>query len=198
MKAQAFRALLTALGLAGMVLVSGCRSLFVQSGDTTVSRWRNYDEIEAAFQKIVPHQTRVQDLPALGFDPKASPNIKILNYVDIIQFFMPNPGIRLEDLAPAVRECIETRESSRAYLVELHDVQDQRHGNLFLDIFGFKRKTHESGWRFSGLILIQDDLVVYKLASGEPQVSSESKQVKPLGPLQELNFNASEAVNYAK
>ncbi len=71
--------------------------------------------------------------------------------------------------------------------MELKDIQSKRHGNLFLDVFGFDRKTHVSGWRFKGLILMEDDLVVYKLSSGEPQISSDEIQVKPLGPLQELD-----------
>ncbi|HZI33900.1 MAG TPA: hypothetical protein VFF11_16295, partial [Candidatus Binatia bacterium] len=163
-----------------------------------VSRWKDYNDVEGAFKTIVPYHTTVENLQTLGFDPKVSPNVKILNYVDIIQIFMPNPGIQMKDLAPAVRDCIEARENSRAYQVELHDIVDQRHGNLFLDIFSFKRKTHESGWRFKGLILIKDNLVVYKLASGEPQVSNESKKVKPLGPLQELDFSVSQAASYVK
>jgi hypothetical protein len=86
-----------------------------------------------------------------------------------------------------VRECIAAKEKSFAYLVEPQDIRDKRHDNLFLDIFGFKRQTHESGWRFKGLILINEDLVVYKLSSGEPRVAREENKTKPLGPLQELD-----------
>lgn len=176
------------LGILGaMLLTAGCRSLFSSSQSTTVSRWKNYDDVERAFQKITPYQTTVQDLRTLGFDPKGSPNVKILTYVDIIQAFMPNPAIQMQDLPAAVRECITAKEKSFAYLVELHDIRGKRHGNLLLDIFGFKRQTHESGWRFKGLILINGDLVVYQLSSGEPRVASEDKKVKPLGPLQELD-----------
>jgi len=183
--------------LGAMLLTAGCRSLFSSSQSTTVSRWKSYDDVEAAFQKITPHQTTVLDLRLLGFDPKGSPNVKILTYMDIVQTFMPNPAIHKQDLPDAVRECIAAKEKSFAYLVELHDIRDKRHGNLFLDIFGFKRQTHESGWRFKGLILINGDLVVYKLSSGEPRVASEDKKVKPLGPLQELDtVIAHPAINY--
>ncbi|HEY5345406.1 MAG TPA: hypothetical protein VIK62_03580 [Verrucomicrobiae bacterium] len=164
----------------------------------TVSRWKSYNDVESAFQKITPYQTTVTDLRTLGFDPKTSPNVKILTYVDIIQTFMPNPGIHKQDLPDAVRECIEAKEKSRAYLIELEDIRDKRHGNLFLDIFGFDRQTHKSGWRFKGLILINDNLVVYKLASGEPRIANEENKVKPLGPLQELDLNISTAATYAK
>jgi hypothetical protein len=184
--------------LAVALLAAGCRSLFSSSQSTTVSRWNSYSEVEAAFGKITPYHTSIADLKSLGFHPAASPNVKILTYVDIVQTFMPNPAIRMEDLPPAVRECIEAKEKSRAYLVELQNILDKRHGSLILDVFGFKRKTHESGWRFKGLILIKDDLVVYKLSSGEPLVSREDKRLRPLGPLQELDNSVMRAVDYAR
>jgi len=69
----------------------------------------------------------------------------------------------------------------------LEDVREKRHGNLLLDVFGFKRLTHQSGWRFKGLILIKDNVVVYTLASGEPDISHEDANIKPLGPFQDLD-----------
>ena len=167
------RMYMAAWTLGFMVLVPGCKSLFSSNQSTTLSRWKNYDDVESAFEKILPRHTTVADLQTLGFDPQVSPNVKILTYVDIIQAFIPNPGIRLHDLPEGVRECIGAKEASRAYLVELQDIRDKRHGSLFLDVFGFQRQTHESGWRFKGLILIKDNVVVYKLSSGEPQVARE-------------------------
>ena len=188
--------LLCVLGV--MLPTVGCRNMFPSSQSIVISRWNNYDGVECAFQKITPHQSTVKDLKALGFDPNASPNIKILTYVDIIQTFMPNPAIQKEDLPVAVRECIEAKEKSSAYLIELQDIHDKRHGNLLLDVFGFKRMNHESGWKFKGLILINTDLVVYKLSSSEPQVAREDDLVKPLGPLQELDSSILHLVNFAK
>jgi len=186
------------LVLAGMLLTAGCKSMFSHSESTMVSRWHSYDEVNAAFEKIAPNCTTVDDLRTLGFHPQVSPNVKILSYVDIVQTFMPNPGIHLKDLPDPVRTCIEAKENSQAYLVELRDIRDRRHGNLFLDIFGFVRRTHESGWDFKGLILIKGDVVMYKLSSGEPQVSREDTKTKPLGPLQELDGSFSAAVDYVK
>jgi len=179
-----------------MILTTGCRSMFSSSQSTTTMRWKSYNQVEAAFQKITPYETTEDGLRKLGFDPKASPNVKILNYVDIIAIFMPNPAIREKDLPDAERERIYAKEKSRAYVVELQDIRNKRHGNLFLDIFGFKRLNHESGWRFKGIILLNDGMVVYKLSSGEPQVARDEKRVKPLGPLQEVdNIIAAPAVS---
>ena len=183
MKQRSFR-LLVVTG--AMVLTSGCASLFPTTRSTTESRWTNYAQVQVAFDLIQTNQTTVSDLKKMGFDPAASPNIKILTYVDLIQRFMPNPGIRLEDLHPAVRACIDSKERSRAFEIILKNDNKKRHGNLFFDILGFKRQTHETGWEFDGLVLIDDGTVVYKLSSGQPLISKEDKEIRPLGPLQEL------------
>src|SRR5258708_25001404 len=185
MKQRLFR-LLVVTG--AMLLTSGCASfsLFPAKRSTTESRWTNYAQVQAAFDRIQTNRTRVVELKQMGFDPAASPNVKILTYVDLIQRFMPNPGIRIEDLHPAVRACIEGKEHSRAFELILKNDYKKRHGNLFLDILGFKRQTHETGWEFDGLVLMDDGTVVYKLSSGQPLISREDKEIRPLGPLQEL------------
>jgi len=170
-----------------MLLGCGCKSLFPSQASVTASRWNSYAAVDAAFDKIVPGHTDTNDLELLGFDPSVSPNVKILTYVDLIQIFMPNPSITEQDLPLGVRECIDARGNGLAYAVDLNNLGSKRYGNLFLDIFGFRRKTHQTGWDFKGLILVKDGVVVYKLSSGEPQISRNEKQVKPLGPLQELD-----------
>ena len=181
-----------------VVMACGCKSWFPSSSSTVASRWHNYDEVAEAFAKVIPNETDAEQLKALGMHPAVSPNIKILTYVDIIQIFMPNPGIRKEDLPVAVREVIEAQENGSAYLLELHNIKGKRHGNLLADMFGFKRKTHESGWEFKGLILLKGNQVAYKLSSGAPQISRDENRIKPLGPLQEVDkvLSPSTAVGY--
>jgi hypothetical protein len=174
-----------ALGL--MLLTTGCQSLFLSKQSATISRWTNWDQVNLAFGQIIPDHSTTKDLQALGFDPGVTPNIKIMPYVDIVPVFMPNPNIRLRDLPVGVQVYVQAKQGTLAYLVELENVKEKRHGNLFLDVFGFKRLTHQSGWRFKGLILIKDNTVVYTLSSGEPDISREDSNVKPLGPFQELD-----------
>lgn len=181
-----------------MSLTVGCHSLFPTDETIIDSRWTSFDDVETGFEKITPYETTVADLRTLGFDPAASPNMKILTYVDIVQTFLPNPTLHKEDLPAAVRECIKVKEKSCAYLVELEVIHNKRHGNLLLDVFGFNRRTHRSGWCFKGLILINGDLVVYKLSSGEPRVARDENKVRPLGPFQEVDFSVTSAVNLVK
>lgn len=181
------RIITVSLVTGALLLTTGCKSLFPSSASTVESRWQNYAAVDSAFEKIVPYQTDTNALKSLGFYPTVTPNVKILTYVDIIQIFIPNPGVRRKDLPAAVLDCIAAREQSWAYSVNLQNVNTRRHGSLFLDVFGFKRQTHVEGWSFKGLILIKKGVVVYKLASGEPRISRDEKQVKPLGPLQEID-----------
>jgi uncharacterized protein YceK len=169
-----------------MILTGGCASLLPTQRASTESPWTNYASVQLAFDRIQTNRTTAAELKTMGFDPKASPNIKVLTYVDIIQRFMPNQGIRMQDLHPAVRACIEAKEHSRAFEIQLKQSQSKRHGSVFLDVLGFKRQTHETGWEFDGLILLDDDTVVYKIASGQPTISKEDKRIRPLGPVQEL------------
>jgi hypothetical protein len=71
--------------------------------------------------------------------------------------------------------------------MDLDLTNNKRFGNLALDIFGFNRKTKTTGWTFKALIIVKDDIVAYKIRSGEPNVDRLEQKTKPLGPLQELD-----------
>ncbi|MGH8023811.1 MAG: hypothetical protein ACRED1_09535, partial [Limisphaerales bacterium] len=173
-----------------LTMTTGCQSLFMSHQTATESRWTNWDQVNIAFDRIVPNRTTVNDLKHMGFDPSVTPNICIMPFVDIVPIFMPNPNIHMDDLPMGVQVYVEAKTNNCAYRLQLQDVKEKRHGNLFLDVFGFKRLTHQSGWRFRGLILIKNNVVVYTLSSGEPDISSDENITKPLGPFQDMQDTA--------
>lgn len=175
------------LCLALVSITTGCKSLFSSSAQRTRTPWQNFDEAQTAYEKVVPHKTTISELKELGFDPNTTPNIKILTYLDLIQRFIPNSSITLNDLQPDVRSCIESKDCCHAYEMELDMTDSKRYGNLALDVFGFNRKTKTTGWRFKALVIVKDDVVAYKIRSGEPNVDRLERKTKPLGPLQELD-----------
>jgi hypothetical protein len=176
------------LPLLGVVLATtGCKSMFVSENHRSVTKWETFDDAETAFEKIVPHQTRVTDLKDLGFDPHTTPNIKILNYLDIIERFIPNSSITMEDLHPDVRHCIDLKEGCMGYELDLDIQRKKRFGNLALDMAGFTKKTQVYGWNYKALVLMKDGVVVYKLRSGQPNVDKIERKIKPLGPIQEID-----------
>jgi hypothetical protein len=174
------------LFLALVTSATGCRSLFPSDASRTKTAWQTFDEAQAAFDKIVPHRTTHDDLRRLGFDPDATPNVRLLTYLDIIERFIPNQSITKEDLQTDVKRCIDAKDCCRAYELELNINQSKRYGNLAMDAFGFQKKTHVSGWNFKALVIVQDNLVVYKLRSGQPHVDRLERKTKPLGPFQDL------------
>ena len=169
------------------LLSSGCSFLLPTSQDAVKSKWTSYKEAQEAFDRIVPGTTGTNELVALGFHPAANPNARLLTYLDVIQRFMPNRSISTNDLDPAVREFIQSGDDGQAWEVEINRAKAKRRGNALLDVTGFDKKNHATGWRFKSLFLILDGRVVYKLASGIPHVEIDERRIKPLGPFQEVD-----------
>lgn len=171
-----------------MVLVTtGCKSLLPKESSSVETRWTNFNDIQIAFDQIEPYKTTDADLRKLGFDPHTFPNVKILTYLDIIEKFLPNASVTKEDLHQAIRDCLDTKDGCQAYELELTVIHKKRYGNVAADVFGFERKTKITGWNFKALIVMQNNVVVYKLRAGEPAIEEYEKKVKPLGPFQELD-----------
>ena len=173
--------------LAWVSVTTGCKSLLPTDDTRTLNQWQNFDEAQASFDKISPHQTTAEELFKMGFDPKTTPNVKILTYLDLIERFLPNASITMADLHPDVRACIESKDACRAYELSLDVSHSKRHGNLVLDVLAFKKNTTTTGWNFKALVIVKDDMVAYKIRSGEPLVTRNVQSIKPLGPFQELD-----------
>jgi hypothetical protein len=165
---------------------SSCSStaLLPRQQKIVVTPWNSFEEAKNAFDQVKPYQTRKDELEKLGFTPEVTPNIKILNYLDIMERFMPNQSITTEDLAEGLQDCLADQEQCMAYEIFIRRYNSQRFGNVFLDLFNFRRKTTVSGWDFMALIVIKNSLVVYKLSSGRPNTDELDDAKNPLGPLQ--------------
>ncbi len=164
----------------------GCSSLLPTSKTTIKSPWEDFDGAKADYEKIIPGKTTIEELNNTGFNPHTVPNIRILNATDTINIFMQNPSMRIENLDPGVQKCSEAKTRCTGYRIEPSVRNSKRIGSFWLDLLTFKRHTISTGWEFRGLIVLVDDIVVYKdPAGGRPSVNTEEVQVKPLGPLQD-------------
>jgi hypothetical protein len=170
-----------------LITNSGCSGALLPSvKQTTKSPWQSFEEAKIAFDKIVPSQTTSQDLKRLGFDPFATPNVKLVTYLELTEKFLPNQSIRLEDLDPGVQACLRARETCQGYEVSPKLLNSKRYGNVLLDLFNFRRKQITTGWNFTALIVLKGDLVVHKIWGGEPNVSEFEDKKNPLGPFQDI------------
>jgi len=172
--------------IALLALVAGCSSLLPKSREVTASPWQTYQDAQDAFDKIIPGQTTIAELRQMSLDPARNANIAILNYADVMRRFMLNQSFSINDLDNGVRDCVSAKVACRGFEINQSQVHRQRMGNVVLDVLGFQRETHTAGWRFNGLILLKDDIVVYKLTGGQPAIQQTEENQNPLGPVQAI------------
>ena len=173
----------------------GCSSLLPSTRRDIGSRWKTFDEAKTAFDNVVPYKTTSEELESMGIDPFTTPNTEILTYLDIIHRFMPNPSITEEDIAQGIQDCLSAKDDCQAHEFVVKEISKKRYGNLILDFFNFKRQTRTSGWEFHPLIVVKDDLVVYKMWSGKPNINETVEETNPLGPLQNTGNFLTKLVN---
>ena len=151
------------------------------------SGWQSYQDAQETFDKIVPGKTTTAELAQMKLDPRANPNITILPRYEVMQRFIVNQTVTVNDLDEGVRICVEARENCRALEVNQTASQKKRVGNAALDIAKVYRETHTAGWRFTGLLLIKDGVVVYKLTGGMPSTHEVAANQDVLSPLQAIS-----------
>jgi hypothetical protein len=181
LQARTFRTL-TAAGL--VLLLSGCAGLLPRTKTVTESPWQTFNEVQEVFDSIQPYKTTAVDLKDLNLDPAINPNITILNYSDVLRRFVPSPAVNPKSIDTSVLECIEATTGCRGYEIDQRHMTRSRNGDFWMDFLNFRRKTDVEGWRFTGVILIKGDKVIYKLTGGQPSIREYEETRNPMGPLQ--------------
>ena len=176
-----------AVVLALAALTAGCSTLLPGSSNVVDGNWQTYAEAQEAFAAIKPHTTTLSDLKTLNLDPYASSNITVLNYADVARKFLPDSAtVSLTDLDVGIQSCINAKTACTGFQVRQTGKTMQRDGNFFADTLGFHRHTETVGWNFDGLILLKDDVVIYKVTGGQPAIREHSDDRNPMGPLQAI------------
>lgn len=167
-----------------IILISGCSALLAKEKNIIVGNWKSYQEAQETFDKIIPHVTTVPDLYQLNLDPNKNNDITLLNYSDIATRFVPSTTVDGYTQDSGVGECIAAKTQCKGYEINEKAIRSKRYGNFFADLLTFNRKTDITGWHFNGIVLIKNDLVIYKLTSGKTAIHEKLEVTKPLGPLQ--------------
>lgn len=167
------------------LLTSGCSSMLPRSQNES-SPFHTFDEASNAIDGLIPMKSDVAALAKLGIDPVKQPNTVILTHTDIVRRFVPSALLQREDLDPGVLACLEARDSCRGWEITGARILKERTGNFVADFANFSRRSETTGWRFNALILLVNDVVVYRAWGGQPSVSEIEVNTNPLGPLQEI------------
>ncbi len=170
--------LVTALGLAG------CTALLPSSSAVSPSSFDSFEAAQAALEKTIPYKTTLEELKALGFDPQASANVTVIPYPEIISRLAPYSGVALDALDPGVRDCSRAQTQCKAYLYRFGRTDRQRDGNFLLDFFNINRHVQVRGWRFEGLVVVREGIVLFRNSAGEARLDATERTINPLGPFQ--------------
>lgn len=138
------------------------------------------------FARIVPGKTRVADLTALAVDPAKTPNVTLLGEADLLRRLVPASSFDIRHLDPGLQTCFSLQSACFGYEIEQASIDRERFGNFWLDFMNFKRQINVSGWQFNAVIVLKDDVVVYKTWSGKPHIHRLEEERSPLGPLQAI------------
>ena len=171
--------------LALALLLGGCTSLLPRARSLS-SPFQTFDEARDAIDSLVPMTSHADALRQLGIDPFGQPNTTILTHADIVRRFVPSALLQRGDLDPGVLVCLEARDACRGWEINAARITRKRTGNFFTDFTNFSRRTETTGWRFNALVLLVNDVVVYRAWGGQPKLNETEINTNPLGPLQEL------------
>ena len=167
------------------LLVSACSSMLPRARSESTP-FKSFDEARLAIEGLVPMKSNVIALTQLGISPVQQPNTNILTHDDVVRRFVPSSLLKREDLDPGVLACLEAREACRGWEITAARIQKDRTGGFLADFANFSRRTETTGWRFNALILLINDVVVYRAWGGQPRVNDIEVQTNPLGPLQDI------------
>jgi hypothetical protein len=171
-------------------LLAGCSSLLPFGSDRLHSPFSSYAEAERAVQRITPYATRVEELPALGFDPAAGRNVTRIPYPNVIGRVVSASGVPMEALDEGVQACILAQARCHGYLFRFEHKDHARVGNFLADFINVRRTTHYTGWWFEALVVVRGDTVLFSNVAGEPRTERTEKDTNPLGPFQPADNNA--------
>lgn len=167
-----------------MLLLTACSSLLPRGSTDVQSGFNSFEEARDAIERVRPYQTTTAQLKDLGFDVHSTANVRQIPYPEVVARLAPNPSVPLEMLDPGIRDCIESRQACRAYEFSFGHQISHREGSFWADFLNFRRRTEISGWRFQGLVVVRDGVVLFRNHGGEPQIRQTERQSNPLGPLQ--------------
>jgi hypothetical protein len=179
---QLFQVIIVASLASGL---SACVSLLPESR-SNVSTFNSFEDAKNAVESLKPMQSTSETLKALGIEANTQPNVSLLTHADIVRRLAPGSVLTKLDLDPGIVVCIEAKDACRGLELLASRIAKVRNGNFFSDFLNFSRRTEISGWRFNALILMVNDVVVYRTWGGQPAIHETEVQSNPLGPLQDI------------
>ena len=159
-----------------------------------ISLFRTYADAQAALERVTPYRDTLADARGLGFDVGDSTNVEEVPYPQWVGVLV-HPNVPLDRADIGIRDCLAAELGCRAYRFRFSRIEEDRTGNFVVDFLNFRRITHRHGWRFEGLMLVRDGVVLFRNHGGQPHVEYVEDRRNPLGPLQGIGESSVRALN---
>lgn len=172
------------LALAAFCCLSGCASLLPTSKMEMKMPWQNYAEAKSTFDRIIIQKTTIDELTAMAINADVTPNIVSLNHADLLRRLVNVPLLDPGMLDDGLHTCLVKRQKCTGLEIEQTHTERERIGSFWLDVLGFRQETSVTGWRFNAVIVLDENVVIYKVWSGQPNIRKLEEERNPLGPLQ--------------
>ena len=169
----------------GVIALAGCSALLPRSRAEDVSSFKSYDAAREALESVVPYRTTIADLKTLGFDVRASANVQQVPYPQWVAL-LAHPNVPLDRADVGIRDCIAAEQACRSYAFRFGNLRQERRGSFMADFLNFRRFTLTHGWRFEGVMLVRDGIVLFRNHGGQPRIELVEDRRNPLGPLQTM------------
>jgi len=174
-----------ALSLTLGLCLTGCSSLLPESR-TDTTPFESFEQAQHAVMGLEPMKSVQADLAQNGFTLTKHPNLTVLNHADVVRRFLGASVMRREDVDPGILRCVEAREDCHGIEVVGAKIHRARRGGFWADFLNFERRTETKGWRFSAVVLMVKEVVVYRNWSGQPAIDQVEVSRNPLGPFQDI------------
>jgi len=168
------------------LVLTACSGMLPNAKQAVSTPWSDFEGAKSSYDQIIPFATTMQTVRDLGFDPYKTANMKVLNQAQVVNAVLPSPLQDPSTIPKGIADCMRVQDGCVGYLMEPSKIDQKREGSFFLDFLNFRRNTVTTGWKFSALIVVIDDTVVYKQWHGEPKIETTDQRTNPLGPLQSM------------
>jgi hypothetical protein len=181
--------LIPAFGLAMALLGQGCSSMLPKA-NTESPTFQTFEDARQTIEALVPNQSDMATLSEMGLTPVRQPNTVILTHADVVRRFVNGSVLSKDELDAGIVTCINARDACRGWELNIANISKARTGGFWADFTNFKRRTETTGWRFNALILLVNDVVVYRGWGGQPMINDVEITTNPLGPFQDMGPSA--------
>ena len=181
--------LMRLLAIFGLVALGGCSALLPRSRAEDISPFQSYDAAREALESVVPYRTTLEDLKTLGFDVQASANVQQVPYPQWVAV-LAHPNVPLDRADVGIRDCVAAEQACQSYIFRFGNLEQERRGSFVADFLNFRRITLTHGWRFEGVMLVRDGVVLFRNHGGQPNIELIEDRRNPLGPLQNVGESA--------